>query len=90
MRITLTQHISKNSQRIRVLFEVRGGPEDPTAEGVLFGVGDMSFPLNRTPEEIAEAVWKEAQAIEEEGLASWRLHNQIAPLLTAMMEGQKG
>lgn len=90
MRVTLLSPISKNSQRIRVVFRVRGGPEDPAAEGVLFGVGDMSFPLARTPEEIAEAVWKEAEAIKEAGLESWRLHNQVAPLIGAMMESQKG
>lgn len=88
MRIVLIVPVLKNSQKVLVNFEVWGDENTPTAEGVILGTAEMSFPPSKTPEEIAEAVWEEALAIHEEGLASWELHNQVAQLLKAMMETQ--
>lgn len=90
MRIVLIEPVLKNSQKILVKFQVWADESDPEAIGVLFGIGEMSFPPSKTPEEIADAVWKEALVIEAEGLASWELHNQVAVLLKDKHEGQGG
>lgn len=90
MRVVLTRPVLKNSQKVSVQFEVWGSQRTPMASGVLLGTGELSFPPSYTPEEIAEVVWEEALVIAEEGLASWELHNQVAPLLKAMEESQEG
>lgn len=88
MKVTLLKPIWEDKQGIHCAFEVRGDEREPCAEDVLFGSGNLTLHSNHSAEDIAEAVWLEAEAIRESGLALWELHNQVAPLLKAKEEQQ--
>lgn len=88
MRVTLLKPIWEDPQGIHCAFEVHGDEHEGGAEDARLGGGNMTFHSSHTPEQIAEAIWEEAEEMKESGLASWELHNQVAPLLRAKEEQQ--
>ena len=90
MRVVLLKPVTKESQRISVSFEVWGDDSTPIADGVRLGTDGLALPPHSSPQQIAEAIWERALVIAAEGLASWELHNQVAPLLSQMTDSQGG
>lgn len=81
MRIELKERLVCDQGGIRILFDVVGDEHEPGAEEVLLGSGNLTMHSSHTAEEVVEAIWEEAEGIRDSGLASWELHNRVAPLL---------